>query len=55
MHAKEAKGAAAMDGGTPVAAGGFPGPASAALIEELGRYVIADVKPFVVDLERCEG
>lgn len=33
----------------------FPGPASAALIEELGRYVIADVKPFVVDLARCEG
>lgn len=44
-----------MGGGTPVAAGGFPGPVSAALIEELGRYVIADVKPFVVDLERCEG
>jgi L-lysine 6-transaminase len=33
----------------------FPGPASAAMLAELGRYVIADVFPFVVDLERCEG
>ncbi|MDH7570216.1 MAG: aminotransferase class III-fold pyridoxal phosphate-dependent enzyme, partial [Armatimonadota bacterium] len=28
---------------------------SAALIAELSRYVIADVKPFVIDLQRCEG
>ncbi|MCX6886047.1 MAG: aminotransferase class III-fold pyridoxal phosphate-dependent enzyme [Verrucomicrobia bacterium] len=33
----------------------FPGPRSAAMIEELGRYVIADLQPFVVDVERCEG
>lgn len=33
----------------------FPGPFSAAMIEELSRYVIADVQPFVVDLARCEG
>jgi L-lysine 6-transaminase len=33
----------------------FPGPASAAMIDELSRYVIADVHPFVVDLARCEG
>jgi L-lysine 6-transaminase len=33
----------------------FPGPVSAAMIEELSRYVIADVQPFVVDLARCEG
>jgi len=33
----------------------FPGPVSAAMIEELNRYVIVDVHPFVVDLERCEG
>lgn len=34
---------------------GLPGPVSAALIEELGRYVIADVQPFVVDIARSEG
>ena len=33
----------------------FPGPKSAAMIEELGRYVIADLYPFVVDLEHCHG
>jgi L-lysine 6-transaminase len=33
----------------------FPGPRSAAMIEELGRYVIADLQPFVLDIERCEG
>ncbi|HKI68275.1 MAG TPA: aminotransferase class III-fold pyridoxal phosphate-dependent enzyme, partial [Verrucomicrobiae bacterium] len=33
----------------------FPGPSSTAMIEELSRYVIADVLPFVVDLERCDG
>jgi L-lysine 6-transaminase len=33
----------------------FPGPKSAAMIEELCRYVIADLYPFVVDLERCQG
>lgn len=33
----------------------FPGPASAALIAELGHYVLADVKPFVLDLARCDG
>jgi L-lysine 6-transaminase len=25
------------------------------MIEELGRYVIADLQPFVVDVERCDG
>jgi L-lysine 6-transaminase len=33
----------------------FPGPRSAAMIEELRRYVIADPYPFCVDLERSEG
>ena len=33
----------------------FPGPVSAAMMEELGRYVIADLYPFVVDLASCEG
>lgn len=33
----------------------FPGPVSAAMIEELNRYVIADVYPFVIDLARCDG
>lgn len=33
----------------------FPGPVSAAMIAELERYVVADVHPFVLDLERCEG
>jgi L-lysine 6-transaminase len=36
-------------------AGDLPGPASAAMIEELNRYVIVDVHPFVVDLARCDG
>ncbi|PTY05926.1 aminotransferase class III [Opitutaceae bacterium EW11] len=34
---------------------GFPGPKSAAMIEELRRYVIADPYPFVVDIEKSEG
>ncbi len=33
----------------------FPGPRSAAMIEELRKYVIADPYPFCVDLARCEG
>lgn len=33
----------------------FPGPRSRAQIEELGRYVIAEPHPFVLQLERCEG
>jgi L-lysine 6-transaminase len=33
----------------------FPGPKSAAMIEELRRYVIADPYPFCVDIERSEG
>jgi hypothetical protein len=36
-------------------AGDLSGPASAAMIEELNRYVIVDVHPFVVDLARCDG
>ena len=32
-----------------------PGPLGAAMLEELGRYVIATPYPFVVDLARCEG
>jgi len=33
----------------------YPGPASAAMIAELDRYVIADVKPFVLDLAAGGG
>ncbi|MDX1935225.1 MAG: aminotransferase class III-fold pyridoxal phosphate-dependent enzyme [Capsulimonadales bacterium] len=33
----------------------YPGPISASMLEELGRYVIATPYPFVVDLERSEG
>lgn len=33
----------------------FPGPVSVEMIEELNRYVIVDVHPFVVDLARGEG
>lgn len=33
----------------------FPGPISKAMLDELGRYVIATPYPFVLDLERCEG
>lgn len=33
----------------------FPGPVSSAMLEELGRYVIATPHEFVVDLEKCEG
>jgi L-lysine 6-transaminase len=32
-----------------------PGPRAAAMIDELSRYVIADVQPVVVDLARSEG
>lgn len=38
-----------------VPAPAYPGPASAALIAELGHYVLADVKPFALDLARCDG
>ena len=33
----------------------FPGPKSRILLEELARYVVAEPKPFVVDLERSRG
>jgi L-lysine 6-transaminase len=33
----------------------YPGPVSAAMLEELGRYVIATPYPFALDLEKCEG
>lgn len=35
--------------------GNISGPVGAALIAELGRYVIAEVNPFVLDLARCDG
>jgi len=33
----------------------YPGPASARMLDELGRYVVATPYPFVVDLEHSEG
>jgi len=33
----------------------FPGPKSQRMLDEIGRYVIAQPQPFVLDLERCEG
>ncbi len=39
----------------PEHGGAFPGPVSRAMLEELGRYVIATPWPFVVDLERSRG
>jgi L-lysine 6-transaminase len=33
----------------------YPGPVSKAMLEELGRYVIATPYPFAVDLEKSEG
>jgi len=33
----------------------FPGPRSKGMLDEIGRYVIAEPWPFVLDLERCEG
>lgn len=33
----------------------YPGPISAAMLDELGKYVIATPYPFVLDLARCEG
>lgn len=33
----------------------FPGPKSAAALEEMQRYVIADLFPFVIDLEKSQG
>ena len=33
----------------------FPGPISAAMLDELSTYVIATPYPFVLDLEKCEG
>ncbi|MEO7720113.1 MAG: aminotransferase class III-fold pyridoxal phosphate-dependent enzyme [Capsulimonas sp.] len=33
----------------------YPGPVSAAMLEELPKYVIADPYPFVLDLPNCEG
>lgn len=55
MHTEEAPTTAAGLSEAQAGRPGYPGPVSAAMIAELGRYVIADVKPFVVDLERCEG
>lgn len=37
------------------AAPAYPGPRSEQMLKELGRYVIAEPRPFVLDLERCEG
>ncbi len=33
----------------------YPGPISRQLLDEIGRYVIADPYPFALDLERCHG
>lgn len=33
----------------------YPGPVSAAMLDELSRYVIATPYPFVLDLEKCAG
>jgi L-lysine 6-transaminase len=33
----------------------FDGPRSRAMLQELGRYVVADPYPFGVDLEKCHG
>jgi L-lysine 6-transaminase len=33
----------------------FPGPVSAQMLSELGKYVIATPYPFVLDLAKCEG
>jgi L-lysine 6-transaminase len=33
----------------------YPGPVSAQMLEELGKYVIATPYPFVLDLEGCQG
>ena len=33
----------------------YPGPVSARMLDELGRYVVATPYPFVVDLEHSEG
>ena len=33
----------------------YPGPLSAAMLDELSRYVIATPYPFVLDLAKCEG
>jgi L-lysine 6-transaminase len=33
----------------------YPGPLSSAMLDELGKYVIATPYPFVLDLARCEG
>jgi len=33
----------------------FPGPQSQRMLDEIGRYVIAQPWPFVLDLEQCEG
>ena len=33
----------------------FPGNRGGALLQVLGRYVIAEPFPFVLDLDRCEG
>ena len=35
--------------------GNISGPVGDALIAELGKYVIAEVNPFVLDLARCDG
>lgn len=38
-----------------MAGGSYPGPISAAMLDELSGYVIATPYPFAVDLENCEG
>jgi L-lysine 6-transaminase len=46
-----------MSNSSPVVspASSFPGPVSARMLEELGRYVVATPYPFALDLARCEG
>jgi L-lysine 6-transaminase len=41
--------------GIPTSPAGFPRPPSAAMIAEMGQYVIADHYPFVLDLAQGEG
>jgi L-lysine 6-transaminase len=40
---------------SPAARAGFPRPVSAGMIEEMGRYVIADHYPFALDLANGDG
>ncbi len=51
MNSEHSKPSRGLDGNAPA----FPGPIGAAMIQELSRYVIADLYPFVIDLDRCDG